>query len=170
MIKLPSEDKLSVNIYIMLSSVSVIFLVKEFHCKVLTIMILYLLGTKDDNITKHFQRQVGHEYTYHDIQNELLHIMGSDVLRVKVSTICERKSFSIMTDKGTDVRNIEKLLFCVRSVDDNSDVSEDFIGFYDVANEFVDHHPDRKKNFGSFTAKDLQIFIYILFLTSCYLF
>ena len=90
--------------------------------------ILYLLGTKDDNITKHLQGEVGHKYVRHDSQNELLHIMVS-VLRVKVSTICERKFFSIMADEGMDVSKIEQLPFCVRSVDDNLDVSEDLIGF-----------------------------------------
>ena len=71
---------------------------------------------------------------HHDIQNELLHTMASNVLRVKVSTICERKFFSIMVDEGTDLSNFEQLSFCVRSVDDNLDVPEDFIGFYDLGN------------------------------------
>ena len=96
--------------------------------------ILYLLRTKDDNITKHLQEQVGHKYTHRDIQNKWLHIMASNVLRVKVSSIGERKLFSIMADEGTDVSNIEQLSFCVRSVDDNFDVSEDFIEFYQLDN------------------------------------
>ena len=94
--------------------------------------ILYFLGTKDDTITKYLQGQVGHKYTHHDIQNELLLIMASNVLRVKVSTIREWKFFSIMADKGTDVNNTEELSFCVRSVDDNLDVSEDFIRYYNL--------------------------------------
>ena len=39
-----------------------------------------------------------------------------------------------MVDEVTDVSNIEQLSFCVRSVDDNLDVSEDFIGFYENYN------------------------------------
>lgn len=96
--------------------------------------LLHLLGTKDDSIIKHLQGQVGHKYTHHNIQNELLNIMASKVLRVKVSTIRGRKFFSLMADEGTDVSNIEHLSFCVRSVDDNLDVSEDFIGFYELDN------------------------------------
>ena len=96
--------------------------------------ILYLLGTKDENITKHLQGQVGHEYTHHDIQNELLHMMASNVLRVKVSTIRERKFFSITADEGTNFSNIEQLLFWVSFVDDNLIVSEDFIKFYELDN------------------------------------
>ena len=60
--------------------------------------------------------------------------MVSHVLRVKVSTIREWKFFSIMADEGTDVSNIEQLSSCVRSVEDNLDVSEDFIGFYELDN------------------------------------
>ena len=95
---------------------------------------MYLLGTKGDSITKHLQGQVGHKYTHHNIQNELLHIMAFNVLRVKVSTIREQKFFSIMPDEGTDGSNIEQLSFCERSVDDNLDVSENFIGFYNLDN------------------------------------
>ena len=44
---------------------------------------------------------MGHKYTHHDIQNELLHIIATNVLRVKVSTIRQRKFFSMMADEGT---------------------------------------------------------------------
>ena len=56
--------------------------------------------------------------------------MTSNVFRVKVSTIRGWKFFSITANEGTNVSTIEQLSFCVRSVDDNLDVSEDFIGFY----------------------------------------
>ena len=69
--------------------------------------ILYLLDAKDDSKTKHLQGQVRCKYMHHNIQNELLLVMASNVLRVKVSTIRERKFFSIMADEGTDLSNIE---------------------------------------------------------------
>ena len=50
---------------------------------------LLLLGTKDDNITKHIHGQIGHKYTHNNIQNELLSIMSSHVLGAKLSIICE---------------------------------------------------------------------------------
>ena len=71
------------------------------------IQILYLLGKKDDNLTKQLQGQEGYKQRHHDIQNELLHIIAYNVLRVKVSTIREWKFFSIMADEGTDVSNNE---------------------------------------------------------------
>ena len=39
-----------------------------------------------------------------------------------------------MADEGTDVSNIEQLSFCTRSVDDDLNVSEDFMGFYELKN------------------------------------
>ena len=39
-----------------------------------------------------------------------------------------------MADEGTDVSNIEQLSFCTRSVDDDLNVSEDFMGFYKLKN------------------------------------
>ena len=60
--------------------------------------------------------------------------MSSHVLRTKLSIIRERKFFSIIADEGTDVSNIEQLSFCTRSVDDDLNVSEDFMGFYELKN------------------------------------
>ena len=73
-----------------------------------------------------------HKDTHHGIQNELLHIMTSNVLRVKASTIHELKFFRIKADEGMDVSSIEQLFLCVKSVDDNLNVSENFIGFYEL--------------------------------------
>ena len=42
--------------------------------------------------------------------------------------------FSIMADKGTDISNLEKLSFCARTVDDDLNVNEDFLGFYEIDN------------------------------------
>ena len=39
-----------------------------------------------------------------------------------------------MADEGTDVSNVEQLSFCTRSVDDDLNVSEDFMGFYELKN------------------------------------
>lgn len=96
--------------------------------------ILYLLKTKYDNITKHLQGQVGHKNIIHEIQNKLLHIMASNVLRVVFSTICKQKLFSTMAKKGTGISNIESLMFYVRSVNDDLDVSKNSIGFYGFGN------------------------------------
>ena len=94
--------------------------------------LLYLLGTKDKNIMDHLDGKVGHKYNHHDVQNELLNIMGAQVLREKLATIRDRKFFSIMADEGTDISNLEQLSFCARTVDDDLNVEEDFLGFYEI--------------------------------------
>ena len=96
--------------------------------------LVYLLGTKDKNIRDHVNGNIGHKYSHHDVQNELLNIMGTQVLREKLDVVCGRKFFSIMADEGTDISNIEQLSLCVRTVDDDFNVDEDFIGFYEVDN------------------------------------
>ena len=73
---------------------------------------------------------MGYKNTRHDIQNELLYIMNSTIFIVKVLTIHDLKFFSIMAHEVTDFSNIEQLSFCIRYVDDNLDVSEDFMGLW----------------------------------------
>ena len=82
----------------------------------------------------HLDGKVGHKYNHHDVQNELLNIMGAQVLREKLATIRDRKFFSIMADEGTDISNLEQLSFCARTVDDDLNVDEDFLGFYEIDN------------------------------------
>ena len=94
--------------------------------------LLYLLGSKDNNIMDHLNGKIGHKYNHHDVQNELLNIMANQVLRQKLEEIRSRKYFAMMADEGTDISNIEQLSFCVRTVDYELDVHEDFLGFYEV--------------------------------------
>ena len=75
---------------------------------------------------------MGHKYNHHDVQNELLNIMANQVLRQELTVIRERKFFAMMADEGTDISNIEQLSFCVRTVDDDLNLHEDFLGFYEV--------------------------------------
>ena len=49
--------------------------------------LLRLLGTKDENILKQLDDSIGHKYIHHDFQNEILHIMASQVLRSKLANI-----------------------------------------------------------------------------------
>ena len=94
--------------------------------------LLYLLGTKDKNILDHLDGKVGHKYNHHDVENELLNIMAAQVLREKLATICDHTFFSIMTDEGTDISNLEQLSFCARTVDNDLNVDEDFLGVFEI--------------------------------------
>ena len=50
----------------------------------------------------HLDGKVGHKYNHHDVQNELLNIMGAQVVREKLAAIRDRKFFLIRAYKGTD--------------------------------------------------------------------
>ena len=93
--------------------------------------LLYLLGAKDKNIMNHLDGKVSHKYNHHDMQNELLNIMGAQLLQEKLAAIRDRKLFSIMADEGT---NTSKLSFCARTVNDDLNVDEDFLVFYEIEN------------------------------------
>ena len=43
--------------------------------------LLYFLGTKDKNIIDHLDGKVGQKYNHHDVQKELLNIMGAQVIQ-----------------------------------------------------------------------------------------
>ncbi|XP_057290813.1 zinc finger MYM-type protein 1-like [Hydractinia symbiolongicarpus] len=96
--------------------------------------LLFLLGSRDSSVMDHINGKIGHKYNHHDVQNELLNLMASQVLRKKLDTVRERRFYSKMADEGTDVSNAEQLSFCVRSANDDLNVNEDFLGFYKVGN------------------------------------
>jgi hypothetical protein len=64
-----------------------------------------------------------------DIQNEIVDIAGEEVLEVILSKARSAKWFSIMADECTDVANLEQMAVCIRFVDANNIVNEEFIGF-----------------------------------------
>ena len=76
----------------------------------------------------------GKQYLHQNYQNELLTIMSQHVLRQLVDDITKSQFFAIMCDEYTDLSNKEQLSFCVRWVDQQLKVHEDFIGFYEIAN------------------------------------
>ena len=74
----------------------------------------------------HLDGKVGHKYNHHNVQNELLNIVGAKVLREKLATIRDHKFLSIMADEGTYISNLEQLSFSAKTVDDGQNVDEDF--------------------------------------------
>ena len=96
--------------------------------------LLYLLGTKNKNIMDHLDGKVGHKYYHLDAQNELLNIMGAQVLREKLATISDRNFFSTMLDEVIDISNWEQFSFCATTVDDDLNFDKDLLGFYEIDN------------------------------------
>lgn len=66
--------------------------------------------------------------------------MAQHVARQQLHEIRERHSFAIMADEYTDIGNLEQLSMCIRTVDDDLVISEDFLGFYqlnDIRNDTI---------------------------------
>ena len=73
------------------------------------------------------------KFVSHDIQNEILKLMALTVLRKVCAKIRDNKWYSIMADECTDLSNKEQFTLCIRSVDENLEEREDFIGLYEMA-------------------------------------
>ena len=85
----------------------------------------------DPNLLTWVQRKA-EKYTSPENQNELLKIMAQSVTRDIASTVGSSGFYTLMADEVTDASNIEQVVICLRSIDDNFDAHEDFAGMYAV--------------------------------------
>ena len=69
------------------------------------------------------------QFTSADIQNEMLKIMALRVFR-EIAWNIQNAVIYTMADETADVSNKEQLMFCLRWVDDDLIVHEDFIGMH----------------------------------------
>jgi len=69
------------------------------------------------------------KYTSPGIQNQIIEACNKLILNKIVDKINKSQCFSILADETTDVSNIEQLSLCVRYVDNNNMLNEDFIQF-----------------------------------------
>ena len=72
-------------------------------------------------------------WTSRDIQNEFLTIMAKDVLRGIAAEIQSAKWYAVIVDETTDIGVKEQVSLCIRHVDENFVVNENFVGFYETA-------------------------------------
>lgn len=69
------------------------------------------------------------KYTSPGIQNQIIEACNKLILNKIVDKINKSQCFSILADETTNVSNIEQLSLCVRYVDNNNMLNEDFIQF-----------------------------------------
>ena len=79
-------------------------------------------------------KERGDKYASPEIQNEILTLMSQAVLRKIASKLHQADFLTIMTDKCVDCANNEQLAICLRYMDENVNVHEEFIGLYQVPN------------------------------------
>ncbi|KAJ8895171.1 hypothetical protein PR048_000496 [Dryococelus australis] len=82
---------------------------------------------------KEWMGRSSYKWLLHDIQNEIIDILGKSVLRSVVCEIKWREHFAIMVDKTCDI-SIHEQVTCIRSVNENLTKSEDFVGLYETPN------------------------------------
>lgn len=68
------------------------------------------------------------KYMSHDIINELIELLAREVSCSVVNKIKLRDYFSLLCDETRDISGTEQLTLCLRSVNENLEVEEDFIG------------------------------------------
>ena len=95
--------------------------------------LLKLLGTKDPS-THSMLEKTALKYAHNDIQKKLLGLKAQEVLHEKLKEISENNFFAIMGDKYTDISDLEQLSMCLRTVSDDLEIQEDFLGFYELNN------------------------------------
>ena len=70
------------------------------------------------------------KYTSPEIQNEILALMATTILRVVAGRLQHADFFTIMADECVDCSNNEQLVVCFRYVDDDFAVHVEFLGLY----------------------------------------
>ena len=72
------------------------------------------------------------KYTSHEIQNEILKVMSNHILRGITSSVQTSPFITIMVDETRDSLNQEQATMVIRWVCDSLQVSEEFVGLYQV--------------------------------------
>ena len=76
------------------------------------------------------ERPTKHKWISPEIQNEILMNFSLAVQRRLVEKVLKDQFFSSMMDETLDISTKEQVLICFRSVDNDFEISERFLGFY----------------------------------------
>ncbi|KAJ8024361.1 Kinesin heavy chain [Holothuria leucospilota] len=95
---------------------------------------LLKLRAADDPHLCDWMKKKRDKYTSHDIQNEIVRIMATDILRNIADSVSDAKFFSILADECTDASNKEQLMICLRWINQALEPNVDFGGFYEIPN------------------------------------
>ena len=97
-------------------------------------MALVSLREEDDPVIGDWitTKQGGNNYTSHQIQNEILKIMATEVLHNISTSLQDSPFICLMMDETTDVSNHEQTTIVLRHVTDKMEVLEELIGMYQV--------------------------------------
>ena len=89
---------------------------------------LLVLRGEDYPPIKSFLQKKQLKYTSHEVQNELLAIMSTQIFRDIGKEILSAKFFTVMIDEATDLSNTEQVVLVLHYVKEDLTVVEQFIG------------------------------------------
>ena len=72
------------------------------------------------------------KYTSHDIQNEMVELMGQTILHQVIDGARKSDFYSIMVDETRDISNREQLVICLQWTDEFLMPHKDFVGLYQI--------------------------------------
>lgn len=72
------------------------------------------------------------KYTSPVIQNEIIQVCNTILLRKIVNKVNKSKCFSVLADETTDISTKEQLSICVRYIDEQNMLHEDFLQFFEI--------------------------------------
>lgn len=95
---------------------------------------LLAMWSSDNNDIKHWIKEG--KYLSHDIINEMISLMGQNVLRQILAKIMKSLPswYAVIADEATDVTFKEQFNLSIRYVDDDYIVHEDSVGLFDLPN------------------------------------
>lgn len=94
--------------------------------------LLTMKAEEDPKLARWLKRKEN-VYTSPDVQNEVIKVMGLQVLRDIVSDLQDSPFLTIMVDETTDSSNREQVTLIARRVTEELEVHEEFLGLYHVA-------------------------------------
>ena len=97
------------------------------------IQLFKLCGEDDPKFAKWLEKETD-KHVSADIQNELLKVMGLQVLRDIGETFHDAKVYSLMVDKTTDISNKEQAVLWFHWVSDDLIAHKEFVGLYGIEN------------------------------------
>ena len=99
--------------------------------------LIKLRSEQDPEILEWLQRK-SNKYTSPVIQNEMLEAVALGLLREISANIQGATFYTIMADETADISNKEQLIICIRWVDENFVVHEDFLGIHPLEQTTAD--------------------------------
>ena len=100
--------------------------------------LLKLRGEDDARIFEWLKKKTD-KYTSVDIQNEMLKTMALHIIRQITKCLEQTPFITLMVDETTDISNQEQAVFCLRWVDHEFEVHEEFIGLHAIDSTDASH-------------------------------